>query len=132
MRRKLVPLLGGALIACEDGPPQSYVPYAGPPEMQNGADAGPWVDPVKAPLQECRTDFGAYCFHWGERICADGDTRVKWAKMLTADFVPPRILANIDLAGDDSWRGLTLEEAERINCVAHVLGRDVVGWGDGN
>ena len=56
--------------------------------------------------------------------------------MMQAPITPPRLAANIDLAGGDTWKGLTIESAEQTNCQSDSLG-DIFGdgeldnsWGD--
>lgn len=56
--------------------------------------------------------------------------------MVKAPIVPPRKGAQLDMAGDDSYRGLTIQEAEAVNCQSANAG-DLFGngnqansWGD--
>jgi hypothetical protein len=43
------------------------------------------------------------------------DCPARWATMLASPIQPPRHYANIDLAGDSGF-GITVEEAEAVNC----------------
>ena len=57
--------------------------------------------------------------------------------MVKEPVVPPRFAAGLDMAGGESWPGLTISEAEKVNCQSESLG-DVFGqngilsnaWGD--
>ncbi len=81
-----------------------------PPDASDARDAGPGTQP----------DAGG---------CTAAETTARWAKAVAAPVAPPRGFGNIDLAGDDSWRGLTLEEANRINCTAIADGDGAAHWG---
>ena len=73
--------------------------------------------------------------------CTADLKRARWAKMLTEDIVPPRLYAGVDMAGGDSWNGLTVEQAEQPpdpttlaggNCQGTAQGDGNCGSGNGN
>src|SRR6185312_2636658 len=98
------------LAACEDGPGQTYSPVA-PGAGFNGGNSSTH-DGVTAPVN---ADFGGRSKN---EIC-DGPTKAKrWAAMLEEQVIPPRHFAGLDMAKDDTWIGLTVEDAELVNCQA--------------
>jgi hypothetical protein len=131
------------LCSCEDGPAQTFTPLApgGQDLINNGGPDASWADPVKGSY-----DSG-FQGHSAQEICGAELKRARWAKMLTDPIEPPRHYAGLDLANDDGWGGLTIEDAERApdpisleggNCQPNVLGyvagdtgKDVSAyWGD--
>src|SRR5215471_9241483 len=58
--------------------------------------------------------------------------QMRWPAMLAEPIVPPRRFAGIDLAGDDTWRGLTIEEAQQTNCPATAIDATNAAWGSLN
>jgi hypothetical protein len=127
MRRSLIALsvissLG--LVACEDGPAQPYNP------SPNGA-GDKWNDGQSPPAADPATQgFGVQGGGTNKQEICNGPTKaMTWAKMVAAPILPPRKAAQLDMAGDDTWVGLTIEQAEQINCQSTNYG-DL--FGDGN
>src|SRR5262249_16198033 len=58
--------------------------------------------------------------------------QMRWPAMLAEPIVPPRRFAGLDLAGDDTWRGLTIEEAQQTNCPATTIDATNAAWGSLN
>ncbi len=117
------------LLACEDGPNQTYSPApAGAGDLFNsGFDPGktPVIDPGKSNL-ESNPGKGSS----RQEIC-DADTkRTTWAKAIASEIKPPRSYGGIDMAGDDTYRGITVEQADLINCQSVSDGNGGVHWGD--
>lgn len=96
---------GGALLACEDGPNQSYSPASG--TMFNNGDVDGSFDPVSQ----------SYDAGYGGRtvldICPADLKRKRWAKMLNEPMAPPIKFAGLDLSGGPEWVGLKIEDAEK-------------------
>jgi hypothetical protein len=117
-----ISVFASLLAGCEDGPNQTYSPVA--PGAGFNTGTGSTNDPVTAPTN---ADFGGRSRN---EIC-DGPTKAKrWAAMLEEPIVPPRKFAGLDMAKDDTWIGLTVEDAELINCQADNGGSGVSFWGD--
>jgi hypothetical protein len=122
-------LSSATLLACEDGPNQTYSPApAGAGDLQNSS-----FDPAKTPvidpsLTSLAGDPGKGSSR--QEIC-DADTkRLTWAKAIASKIEPPRKYGGIDMAGDDTWRGITVEQADQINCQSVSDGNGGVHWGD--
>src|SRR5579859_3674458 len=111
MRTFLVCLVPLALLACEDGPNQTYAPLPpGAGDLLNNGNPDAAVDPGGAGFD------ASFPTHSSTQICDQATLKAKWGKALDAPIIPPRLYANIDMAADDTWRGITVEEAEHINC----------------
>jgi hypothetical protein len=120
--------LGGTLVACEDGPNQTYSPSA--PGAGNYWNNG-------NPDASVGTATGQYDANFGQltplQLCTSDQQRIAWANMLTQPMVPgdsndglrPHF-AGLNLAQSD-WGGITYEEAEYTLC----SGIDVGGGDDG-
>ncbi len=96
-----------ASIGCEDGPKQPFQPS--PPgagdQWNNGqtppvANGGNQVFDAGYPTTGKTT------------ICSADLKRERWGWMLQQPIIPPRKYAGIDMAKDDLWHGLTIEDAE--------------------
>ncbi len=131
MQRVLVPLACVALLACEDGPTQIYNPS--PPGAGDHWNDGRTPGSVDTAKQPFVTDVGGQN---QMEICPGPQKAARWAQMVKEPILPPRQAAGIDLAGGDSWTGITIEQAEQINCQSTNLG-DAFGdgsqtnyWGD--
>src|SRR5207248_9764377 len=48
-------------------------------------------------------------------ICNPDVRAQRWAWMDKQAIIPPNIAAGIDLAGSDTWSGLTVDDAEKYN-----------------
>ena len=129
MRRPLVALtvlscLG--LVACEDGPTQTY--SAAPPgagSKQNDGQTPPVVDPGMQGFTQQSGGNNAM------QICTGSQEAAKWATMVTLPIQPRDSsgAASTSPAGTDSWTGLTIEQAEQINCQSVSAGDQ---FGDGS
>jgi hypothetical protein len=133
MRRPLVALSVLScfgLVACQDGPTQTFQPApAGAGSVWNNGNTAPIVDPGQATF----TSQGG-----GQNkqvICNAAKEQKVWAAMVQAPIIPPVKVAQLDLAGLDptgkieTWNGLTIEQAEQINCQSTNVGDY---FGDGN
>ena len=127
MRNLILPLVLAAtlpLSGCEDGPHQVYSPApAGAGDKWNDGNTAGAVDPAKA-------GFGGVTGGTNKQeICTGAQKAARWAQMFKEKIAPPRFVAGLDLAGGDTWQGLTVEQAEQKNCQSASAG-DV--FGDGN
>lgn len=62
----------------------------------------------------------------------DADTTcaaARWPVMAAEAMMPPRVFAGLDLALSDNWEGLTLADAEHVNCKSVPLGPGATTWG---
>ncbi len=114
-----------SVLGCEDGPTQ---PYSAPPDgarnSWNNGNTPPVVDPAK---QGFLTSGSSGTNK--QEICSGPDKAKRWAAMVQEPIKPPRGGGGIDLAGDNTWKGLTIEEAEQINCQSENEGDE---FGDGS
>jgi hypothetical protein len=69
-------------------------------------------DVTTAPAPDGGTTTASYPVKSKLVLCDDDFKRQRWAWMLTQPIRPPRWFAGIDLAKDDHWDGLTIEDAE--------------------
>ncbi len=101
--------IASATSGCEDGPNQTYTPAPpGAGSLLNNGDTPGNVDPTKANFLEPEAGTGT-----NKQILCDGPTKQKtWAAAFKKPIVPPRGAGGLDLAGGESWQGLTIEEAE--------------------
>lgn len=125
MRRPLVALVLSCvgLIACEDGPTQTYTP-AGPnaPQENNGNTPGV-TDPG---MQGFQTQGGGTNIM---EICNAPTLAATTKKLVQQPLKPPRYVGLIDMAGGDTWSGLTIEAAEKVQCQSTNAGDQ---FGDGS
>ena len=112
-----------ALVACEDGPSQVYAP------SPNGA-GGVWNNGVgDAAVDDAHQGFDNQGGGTNKVELCNGDKKHKvWADLVTKPVMPPSKAAGLDLSGGDSWNGLTIDEADKINCQSDVYGD---GFGNG-
>ena len=108
------------LGACEDGPNDPYKPS----NAQNNGANGTYSDTTTASLDASFPGRSA------QQICSDDERAARWAVMVNEPIIPPRVYAGIDMAKDDTWEGITIEEAEHINCQATNLGEGGSCWGN--
>lgn len=126
MRRPLVALTilsCFGLVACEDGPNQTFTPA--PPNAANSNDGQtpPYVDPTPQ-------GFGVQGGGNNQmQICTGSQEAARWKIMDTLPIVPPTGGAGLDMSGGMSWAGLTIQAAEAINCQSQELGDQ---FGDGS
>jgi hypothetical protein len=92
------------LMACEDGPNQTYSPATG--TLFNSGGTLGVTDDASAPLD------GSYSAQSKAEICGGQQLQEEWSKMVQAPIAPPRFYAGLDLAGGDKFPGLTLQQAE--------------------
>jgi hypothetical protein len=66
-------------------------------------------------------------------VCSDDDRATAANRMINEPIKPPRMFAGIDLAGGDTWTGLTVEASTAVLCQATDVGKDDTGttveWG---
>ena len=103
----LTGLLG--LTGCEDGPNQTYNPApAGAGDLLNNGNTAGTVDPTKAGYALPDASAGT-----NKQVLCDGPTTQKtWAAAFEKPILPPHSAGGIDIAGGDTWQGLTIEDAE--------------------
>ncbi len=127
MRRSLVALglLSAISVAgCEDGPTQTFKAAPnGAGDKWNDGNSPPVSDPGK---QGFGVQGGG---NNKQEICTAPQTHARWAVMVKQPIQPPRFGAGLDLAGGDDWHGLTIEEAEAVNCQSTNDGDE---FGDGS
>ncbi len=118
MRRSIVslPVLSSflavaalGLTACEDGPNQTYNPAPpGAGDLLNNGNTPGTFDPTKAGFELPDAAAGT-----NKQILCDGPTTQKtWAAAFEKPIVPPHSAGGIDIAGGETWQGLTIEDAE--------------------
>src|SRR4051794_19335145 len=108
MRNLILPLVLAASLplgGCEDGPHQVYSPApAGAGDKWNDGNTAGAVDPAKA-------GFGGVTGgNNKQEICTGAQKAARWAQMFKEKIAPPRFVAGLDLAGGDTWQGLTVEQ----------------------
>jgi len=118
------------LPACEDGPTQTYTPINGPGTDQNDGNT---------PGQSATTpgSFNTQGGGQNQMVICDAATEAKiWKQMVQSPMKPPRYIGLLDMAGGNQWPGLTIEEAEKVQCQSQNEG-DAFGdgtqynqWGD--
>lgn len=96
-----------ALVACEDGPTQTY--NAVPPNTTPNGTPGSVVSPGS---QSFTSQVGGQT---KTEICTADVKAKRWKWMVQQPIMPPSIGAGIDEAGGDTWGGLTIDQAEQYN-----------------
>ena len=109
------------LLGCEDGPKQTYEPS--PPSaadtFNDGCTGVDSTDPNKCPRVVDTPSKGTYDEPDGgfgnnaQEICTGPEKKDIWGKMIRLSVEPPRYAAGLDMAGDNTWKGLTIEQAEQ-------------------
>ncbi len=126
MRRPLVALSilsCFGLVACEDGPLQPFTPAPPNAANSNNGNTPPYVDPTPQ-------GFGVQGGGNNQmQICTGSQEAARWKIMDTLPIQPPTTGAGIDISGGTSWKGLTIEAAEAINCQSTDAGDQ---FGDGS
>jgi hypothetical protein len=121
----LTALAGGTLLGCEDGPSQTFTPApanAGNLWNNGNPDASVTMSPAgfdagfgsTSALQNCTAD----------------EQRLNWAAMLEQPIIPPLQFAGLNLAYDEKFDGITLQEAQKIHCTGNSLGPGGTSWGN--
>jgi hypothetical protein len=121
-----------ALAGCEDGPNQSYSPAPnGAANNWNNSNTPGFTDPSKQGYTGVESTGATK-----NEICTAPEKQKRWAAMVQEPIIPPHGGGGIDLAGGDTWAGITMADAEKINCQSEEAG-DVFGdgtpvnyWGD--
>ncbi len=113
-----------AVAGCNDGPAQLYStsPNTAGGRWNDGNSPGFTVDAG----QNFQNISGG---NNRQQICDGAELHTHWASAFAQPIQPPRHAANLDLAGSDRWEGLTIDQAELINCQSTNLGD---AFGDGN
>jgi hypothetical protein len=121
-----------ALAACEDGPTQTFVPSpAGAGSNWNDGKTPPAVGDAGQGYSS--TNAGGTN---AVNLCTGDELQKRWSVMVREPVVPPQFGAGLDMAGGESWQGLTITQAEKINCQATSVGdyfgdgNEDVSWGD--
>ncbi len=123
----LAALTGAALTGCEDGPSQTFAPApanAGNLWNNGNPDAGTGVFDGSAKFDAQFGSVNALAH------CTADQQRLVWANMLQQPIIPPLQYAGLNLAYDTKFDGITLKEAEAINCTGEPIGGAGVAWGD--
>jgi hypothetical protein len=127
MRRlcaKLALFVAVVLVGCEDGPKQLFTPSpAGAGQQWNDGNTGPVTaanavqSPACAPSATDPSGMNGACAKYPTvgktTICSADIKRARWAWMLNQPIIPPRFYAGLDMAKDDLWHGLGIEDAEQ-------------------
>lgn len=92
---------------CEDGPTQTFAPA--PPEA-----GGHWNDGTSPPstIAAAQNFDAGYPTTGKTTLCSTDLKRQRWSWMLNQPIKPPRFYAGVDMAADDLWHGLSIEQAE--------------------
>jgi hypothetical protein len=114
-----------ALPGCEDGPSQTF--STAPANAGNLWNNGNPDASVADGAAIYDAQFGS--LNALEHCTAD-QQRLTWAKMLQQPIIPPLQYAGLNLAYDEQFDGITLKEAEAINCTGLPIGGAGVSWGD--
>ena len=103
----VIPFAMAALVGCEDGPNQTY-------SASPGGAGGQWNNGNTAPsVPGGSQGFGnSYPTTGKTQLCSSDLRRERWAWMLNQKVVPPVHWAGINMAKDDLWTGLSIEDAE--------------------
>ena len=103
----LAPVVVVAAIGCEDGPAQPFQP--------SPAGAGNnWNNGGTAPVNQAGSQSftNSYPTTGKTQVCSTDLRRQRWGWMLQQPIAPPRLYAGLDIAKDDLWHGLKIEDAE--------------------
>ena len=100
------------LAGCEDGPVQQFktAPKGAGSQWNEGQSAGS-VD------TSAQQGFGDETGGTNKQeICTGVQKALKWAAMMKQPMLTPSTGAGLDMTGGSTWQGLTIEQAEAINC----------------
>lgn len=111
-----------SVAGCEDGPNNPYVSDNSRGTASNDGNGKATVDPGKQGFDSQSAGTNK------QEICTGEEKAKRWAKMVQQPVTPPRLVGGLDLAGDDTWKGLTIDAAEQILCQSTNDGDD---FGDG-
>jgi hypothetical protein len=123
-------LLSLLFVACEDGPNQTFM--SAPATAGNLWNNGNPDASVNTGINSYDANFGSIS---AIQNCTADQKRVIWANMLQQPIALPLNFAGLNLAGETAteqarFAGLTLQEAESINCVGFNGGPGTIFWGD--
>jgi hypothetical protein len=114
------------------------VDASSPPDADTDASSPPDADADATPPSDADTDAsdaGASDADT-DAACTGADLAARWLAMDDAPVTPPNLYAHLDLAGP-SGTGLTLAEAQAVNCAGTIVVADDAGdwpavvWGAG-
>jgi hypothetical protein len=122
----LISVAGLALLTgCEDGPGQTFSPApANAGNLWNNGNPEASVTDAPASFDAAFGSVSAL------QHCTADEQRLVWANMLEQPIIPPLRFAGLNLAYDEQFDGISLKEAEAINCTGNSLGPGGVSWGD--
>lgn len=133
--RRLTTIVAASILCtfgCEDGPTQTFNPSPnGAGNLWNDGNGAASTDPASQGYQETQTGQTA------TDICTAPEKKKKWGVLFNDDIVPPIGIVNVadpkgpmvDMSGGQTWVGLKVEDAEKLNCQSASLGD---AFGDGN
>src|SRR5581483_2277525 len=112
MRRWILALAASLpMMACEDGPHQVYNPAPpGAANQWNDGNTPGTVNGASAPFAGAGSAGGGGTNK--SEICNAPTKESIWLNMIKQPIKPSRFVGLMDLAGGDSWPGLTIEQAE--------------------
>ncbi len=123
MRRSMVLLFAAASLAfigCDDGPNQTFSPAPdGAGQKWNDGKTPGGADPATGNFQP--TGGGTN----KQDICDAPTKKAAWAFAFNQPIIPPTTAGNINMAGGDSWAGITIEQAEAAPKYVQVNGANV-------
>ena len=96
-----------ALVACEDGPAQTFQPQPPGSQATGGAQGTAQVDP--ASKQGFNATVGGVS---RTDICPADVKAARWKKMVKEPIMPPSIGGGLDISGGPTWSGMTIDQAE--------------------
>ena len=119
-----------SLVACEDGPSQVF--SAAPANAGNLWNNG---NPDASVAQGTANFDAAFGTTTALENCTTDKQRLVWANMLQQPIVLPLQFAGLNLAGatpaeQAKFAGITLQEAEAINCTGVSGGPGTIFWGN--
>ncbi len=132
--RRLTTLVAASILiaACEDGPTQTFNPSPnGAGDLWNDGKGNGTADPAAQGFGDTQTGQTL------ADICTAPQKKKVWGELFNDDIVPPLGILNInnpkgpqvDMSGGETWTGLKLQDAEKLNCQSASLGD---AFGDGN
>jgi hypothetical protein len=120
------------LAACEDGPTQTFTPA--PPNAANLWDDGQTPGSAAPTPGSFQTQSGGTN---AMQICNAATEMKTLNSAFNHAITPPTLIGLLDLSGGPTWPGLTIEQAEKIQCQSTNEGdqfgdgTQVNQWGDG-
>jgi hypothetical protein len=136
-------LFGCVAVACQDGPNQTYSPPPPNAAWNDGRQVLNDAGVIAVPDGTATGATAPFVNDGGSAISAGGNnaneicTQLQIAAITplidSAPILPPNGAARLNLAGSDgdggvTWEGLTIQQAEAINCQG-VSQSDVLGYG---